>query len=353
MSDFLNNFDENNYQGETIVDNNGNNTPINNHQENNQNNNLEKEKKSFLDIIKKYKYYILGTILVIIAILIYFVMSFIKVPDFRNEQLSNAKEWANKNEVNLKVNEEYSLKQDANIIIKQDKEIGDKIRKNDTLVLSVSKGADPEERIVVPNLEDMEIGAIEEWIADNKLDNVVLDGAYSKSVREGKVISLKYDGDLASANNYKRKDQLTIKISKGRLTSSTKIVVPDFTNGDKYAARDWAIDHGVTLSYSYQRHETQPKNKVIRQSVKKGSKITNSKTINLTISMGNGSVVKNFKSMSYEAAKGVSNANVKMVYSTKKDYGKFIAQSYPAGTRLYGNKKVIVSYSAGRPYVGN
>lgn len=164
-------------------------------------------------------------------------------------------------------------------------------------------------------------------------------------------MSIDFDDDFVNAGNYFRKDNMTVKVSKGRAGLVRNIIVPDFKEGDKYDAKDWAEENNVSVIFNYTGHPKTPKNGVIKQDTKKNTKIARGQAVTLLISRGKPRTVPSFKNMKKEEVGSAKvPVTIKTIYSNKS-YGKYIGQSVPAGSTVYGGTKVVVTYSEGKPFI--
>lgn len=373
MSDFLSKFEDDQYDGESIITNSSQPDsikPIKKKPKSSQRKQSEKEDlpsdrsnndeiivydKSYKDKQKKKKLLYAGGAAIVVLLLIIGVLLYnlIKVPNLVDKNVSDAKAWAQKGNVNLIISKEYSIKQEENMVVSQEKKKGSRIWKNSDFEIVISQGANPDEKIEIPNLLYMDVSEITDWKEKNKLDNVNLEAVFSRSVSEDKVVDIKYDGDFVNAGNYHRRDSMTIKISKGKPDYTKNIVVPDLKTTDIYGVKDWAEENKVTVYYAYQAHPKIAKDNVIKQSITKGKKMSRMDALTVTISLGKGAKVPDFSKMTKEDAAAYSsslNLTVKTMYNNKA-YGKFVSQSVAAGSRLYSNKKVVVIYSEGKPFI--
>ncbi|MDH6603357.1 beta-lactam-binding protein with PASTA domain [Bacilli bacterium PM5-9] len=388
MSDFLNKFEDENYDGKSIISNDFSSEKINDkplfnsdetYQNKTVNNSVINEQVTSVKkdaimqnndvnndeiIVKDVNYsknqrkrkilLIIGGIASLILIaLIVLMINIVKVPNLVDKDLSQVKSWAKEANVNLIVEKKYSNKYDENIVLKQEKKKGSHILKKSNFEIVVSKGADPEEKIEVPNLMYMDISEINEWISDNKLDNVELKAVYSKTYPKDKVMSISYEGDFVSASNYHRQDAMIIKVSKGKASLTKNIVVPDFKTTDKYEVQDWAQEYGITVNYYYSTHPKKVKNAIIKQSIKKGEKMSQSQSLSVTVSLGKSVKVPDFSKMTKASASSYSSikVSVKSKYDSKVKYGKLISQSIQAGTYVTSSQKINVTYSEGKPFI--
>ncbi|MDL2211751.1 PASTA domain-containing protein [Erysipelotrichaceae bacterium OttesenSCG-928-M19] len=368
MSDFLNKFTEDNYDGEKITATDLANekkmpnplkTAVNSHSYHNNDNDDEiiiKDKNYTLNKRRQRLSYLIGALVSLIIVISLVVwLNIVKVPNLVDKDLNQVKSWAQKSNINLIISESYSNKKDENIVVEQEKKQGSRIFKRSDFEITVSIGADPDEKIEVPNLVYMNLESINNWIADNKLDNVELKGVHSSKHDKDSVISVSYEGDLVSENNYYRKDKMIIKISKGKASLAKNIIVPDFKTTDKYEVQDWANENGVSVYYSYSTHAKKAKDSIISQSIKKDTKISSAQTINVVVSLGKSVKVPDFSKMTKSAASQYSSLKVSVSsqYSSSKKYGSLVSQSVKAGSYVTSSKKIKVVYSEGKPFIGD
>ena len=357
MNDFLSKFEDENYDGEHITPNNDINNP--NIPTNNQQNNIGDDEiivkdNNYSTKMKKRRLWLIGGSIsaVLLIGMIFILFALVRVPNFVDTDLSQAKTWAQKNDIHLIVNQEYSTDKDENIIIEQDKTKDQRVFKGSNLILVVSIGADPDEKIAVPNLMYMSVGEINDWIAKNKLDNVEIKGVYSSKQPKDKVVSINYVGDFVNAGNFYRKDGMIINVSKGKASLRKNIEVPDFKTTDVHEVRDWAEENGVTVQYLYSTHPKKEKDGIIKQSIKANTKISRTQNLTVTVSLGRSVRVPDFSAMSQAAASSSSlNTNVRVRYSNSVAYGKLISQSVAPGRFVTSSTRVTVTYSEGRPFI--
>lgn len=163
MSDFLNNFETDEYKGEQIVDGGSQSQSDNKDNKHSQEEVIRVDSDYQTKRKKRKLNYILGGIgatLLIAAIVI--VMNLVTLPNFIDRPISDVKGWAQENNIKLEVEENFSVETDENSIIKQAKKPGSRIFKRTSFKVAVSKGADPDEKIAVPNLRYMSLEEINE-----------------------------------------------------------------------------------------------------------------------------------------------------------------------------------------------
>ena len=110
-------------------------------------------------------------IIAIIGVYFLFFAPKIKVENFVGKTTNNVGIWAKENGIdtkNIVMNQVYSMDYDADQIISQNKKEGSKIKKDSTLIFEVSKGADPDEKIEFPDIKNMTLDEINDWISEKQ-----------------------------------------------------------------------------------------------------------------------------------------------------------------------------------------
>lgn len=318
MSDFLSQFQNNNYK------------KINEDKSTNINNNEQKEALVYekepkvsgikttehdTEIDTKYHkrkiimYITIALTVVALAVIILFIIRYLNQVTIRNfvgVNVSEAKTWGLKNRVEIDIEEVFDKEYNQDIIIWQDKESNNKVQKGSILKIKVSKGADPEEVIPLPDFTTMNYSEIKEWIKENRADNVNIVQEYNEDIESTQFIRKEFKDEL-SKNNYKRKDFLTIYISKGSQKQDKNITVPDFKGKPKTEIESWAKEKDVTVIYKEGGSETIPEGSAVSQNIEAGTKIAVKDVIEVTISIGKGVTVPNFFNISKDEASQTSN----------------------------------------------
>ncbi|WP_171015036.1 PASTA domain-containing protein [Culicoidibacter larvae] len=293
----------------------------------------------------------------LIGVLTFFLLNQVTVKSFVNTPINDAKTWALQNNINLETEYVYDKQYDENVITEQDIPADSNVQKGSTIKVKISKGADPEELIKIPDFSKMNTSQIEAWVAENKASNVKIVKQYDDKIANGTFMSMEYKDKSVTATTYKRKDILTVTVSKGKEVFEKNIAVPDFANKSKAEVEAWAKTNLIEMTYEEAGSDSIMEGMVISQSVKSGDKIAKKDKMTVTISKGKASVVPWFGDASSQTAADLGAKNdlqvsVRTEYSDSVAYGELIWQSVSSGTYLYGtDKKVEVVYSEGRPYM--
>ena len=357
MSDFLSQFAENNNKKTVGVDD-----PVRPSKTNQQTKIIPEEHEVVVDKSynknKNIRYIIIAITIIVIAVLIFIgfrMLNSITVKDFTNTNINEAKTWGLKNNIEIETEEVFSVEYNENLIISQNIETGKKLQKGSKIGFVVSKGTDPEENIKVPDLKEMDLNQIREWITANKLQSISVVQEFNEAIEKGKFIKLEFKEEGITEESYKRKNGMIIYVSKGSDALEKNIEVPNFSGKMKTEVEEWGKTNGVQVTYVEAGSDKTMEGSVISQSIESKTKISKQDTIEIVISLGKGVKVPNFGEVSKEEAGTINQeliVNVKTRYSEKVKYGKLISQSVKSGTVLYGDKKAVeVIYSEGKPFI--
>lgn len=310
---------------------------------------------------KKQKKRKVMTICTIILVLIGLVLSILfftltSIPDFKNKKQSALDIWAKENNMTLDIERVYHKDVELDTIISQETAAGSFLFKGSSTKFIISKGPDPNEYVVLPDFQMMNQKSVEEWSNKEKVINLKLEFMYHNDIPTGNIISSKFGDETVTKETFKRKDKLTITISKGVKPIEKNIAVADFVDKPKADVEKWAKSNEVKLVIKEAPSDKIIEGNVISQSVALNEKISTEDTFEITVSQGKGIKVPDFSSVSKTNAQTVDaelTVLVKETYSAV-GYGKLISQSVPANTIVTGaNKKVEVTYSIGRPFIEN
>lgn len=297
---------------------------------------------------------LLGVIIVTVGGVTVYQMTHVEMPDFQGKSISDVQKWAAQNKLTVVTKPEYSLEKEANHVLKQAATKGKKIRKGQELAFTVSQGADPEEKVILPDFNQLTHTAAEEWVAKNKTDNLKLVSEYNGDVEKGKLLRMELKGD-ATKENFKRKDSGTLYYSKGKEVYQKNISVPDFSGKMKSDVETWAKTNSIEMTYKDVPSQDQEVGKVTKQSIVAKEKVAKQTKMEVEISAGKPITVPDFGTLTPEEAAAQKNlqVTVKHQYSNEASYGQLLWQTLDAGSVLTekDDLAMTVTYSEGRPYL--
>ncbi len=297
---------------------------------------------------------LLGGMALVLVAAVFVIISLtgrVSVPDFTGMSLEDAYIWSQKNKVALTVRNEYSFDVDENIILSQDVEEGSKIKKNSIISVGVSLGPDPEELIAFPDLMGMNLNEIEAWVSDHKLTGVRIETAYSDVVDENQVIS--YSLTDGTEENFKRKNRVTITVSRGPEALSETIIVEDFSNKRVVEVLQWGADNGVSVTLVEAFDSYVAAGTIISQSVRKGTEIIRSDGVTVVVSKGKPVTVPDFTAMIADEASSWARSNnitltIIELFTNSYSKGKIYNQSIAAGKIIPEGEVITVHCSLGQ-----
>lgn len=294
--------------------------------------------------------------LLLIGYIIYYQVTRVSVPNFSDKTVVDAKNWASENRMKPKIEQEYSTKVETNGVISQSVAPNKKLKKGSNITFKVSEGANPKEKITLPDFEKMSKSEVEQWISKNKADNVSLIDEYNDKVDKGKFIKLEFTDKEVTKENYLRQDIANVYFSKGKEVFEKNISVPDFSKKSKSDVENWAKKNDIKVDYKEVDSDKIEAGLVVSQTVDPDTKIAKQESMSVSISVGKAVVVPNFANYSIEEATNATSdlqVMTKEAFSDSVPFGQLISQSIEAGKKLTGNdeKAVNVVYSSGRPYI--
>ena len=299
-----------------------------------------------------------ATLVVLITIISIFVaMNTITMGQFKKTKtIEDMRVWALQNKITLNETFEYSKEAEENHEIEQSVPADKKISKGSAVDVKVSKGADPEEKIPLPDFATMNGTQIEEWKDKNKATNVTISKEFSDDIEKNKFIKTEFKDKDIVPEDYRRKNKITVSVSKGKEVFEKNIEVPDFEDKTKIDVKTWAEKEGVVVEFLEQADDEIDKGGVIAQNIAPKEKIAKKDKIKVTISLGKVMYAPSFYGLDETAAqilassKGI-NANVLHSYHNEVAASQLISQSIPAGGKV--QESFFLTYSLGKPFMGN
>ena len=253
----------------------------------------------------KKKILLIGIILVFSFIILFMLFGQKKIlPDMTGWPKEQIEVWAKKNHKNTELVTKYNSDTPNGYFISHNFKTGDKITSKELLIVNISNGADPDEVIKVPDLRQISVDEIKDWINKNQLINTSVRYESHSSVPKDQLIDYEFvDG---SENNFLRKNRLNIYISSGENTGNAVVTLPDFVGKSKTDAINWAEKNGVTLTFTPVFNESSTRNTILKQSVPKDSKMKITDALEIEISRGKEIIVPDFHNFSRQEASELS-----------------------------------------------
>ncbi len=320
---------------------------------------FNEEKFEYVNGGNKKKIIIISSIALLIVAAVFivtYITSRVTVPDMVGWDINNSYQWAQNNKITLNINNEFDFDIDEDIVIAQNLEAEETIKKNSVLNLTVSMGADPDESMEFPNIEEMNNSEIEAWIEENKLTGAQIETQYSDVVEADKVIN--YELLDGNEENFKRKSRVTIYISEGSQELAETIIVPSFANTTAAQVIQWGSENDIEINIVEVFDEYANAGLVVTQSVNSGTEMLRVDGLTVEVSKGKAVTIANLTSMTKSEAQTWANQNnVSLVindrYNNSYAQGKLYSQSIASGTSTTEGEIIKINCSLGKVEVGN
>ena len=231
------------------------------------------------------------------------------MPDFVGQTKDDVASWVKQQGITtsgIVFKEEYNFDNDANVILEQDVKAGKKVKKDVKITFTISLGADPDEKVTIPDLKNMTKSEIESWISTNKLTKTKITTSYNDTYDKDAVISYEVKG--VDEEDFTRSSTLNISISKGPQPAGT-VTVTDFVGKTYEEIETWAKTNKVTLNKVEAYSDKVDSGKIISQSVKANDTMKTTDTLTVTVSKGKGIKVPDLTSMSKEQVEKWADKN--------------------------------------------
>lgn len=291
-------------------------------------------------------------VIVVVALVYIFAFPHIKVESFVGKSQNDAAAWIKQNEIEsagIVFKEEYSFDVAKGNVVSQTPESG-KVKKDAKMTFVISKGADPDELVSLPDIKNMTKSEIESWISENKLSATKINTTYSDTVAKDEVISVDLSVDT---DKFTRGTSLKINISKGPAPAGT-VKVENFKGQAYSIVENWAKTKKITLKKVEAYDDDMASGLIISQSIAADKEMKEGETLTVTVSKGKGVTVPNFLKMSETEYNTWKDTNTgenaiqvkeKVYYSDSASY--ILKQSVTAGTTIAQSEVVIVTINKG------
>ena len=194
------------------------------------------------------------------------MINFTSISEFTN--------WAETNKVSYDINYENSDTVKKDIIIKCSHNPGDVIKKDDTVIVTVSKG----KIISVPNFVGMSKSDIQSKCNSINLSCSFKTGGYTESTRKDIAISQ----SKSSGTKVSEGAGITITLSAG---IQEKVNVPSFVGKTKSSITSSCNSIGIKCTFTYEsKYSSTPKDTCTKQSAT--GKVNKGSTVTITLSKG-------------------------------------------------------------------
>ncbi len=296
---------------------------------------------------------IAAVIVVALGVLSYFLFFAPKIvmPNFVGQTKDDVASWVKQQGITtsgIVFKEEYNFDNDANIILSQDVKEGKKVKKDVKITFTISLGADPDEKVTIPDLKNMTKSEIESWISENKLTKAKITTSYNDTYDKDTVISYEVKG--VDEEDFTRSSTLNISISKGPQPTGT-VTVSDFVGKDYSDVETWAKTNKVTVNKVESYSDKVDSGKVISQSIAKNETMKTTDTLTITVSKGKGVKVPNLASMTRKQIESWASKN-NINLTTDEQYSDsdkaLLSCNISSGQTISSSDEVKITFNLGK-----
>ena len=261
----------------------------------------------------------------------------VKLIDLTNLSKFRAEFYLKQHNLRYEFSEDFDKSIKKGFVKKQEQAPGTIVKVDDEKVkVTISKG--PE--IKVPDLNNMSISEITEWIIKNKLKLKYTD-RYDDNVKEDKVIEA----------NYKKDDIISQGTVIELVLSKGKLKMKDFSSYSEF--REWADKYGIKYEEQHEFSDSVEAGDVISYSYKKGDTIKNNDSVIVKISDGKKLTVPDLTGMTKSKITSTLDSlglNYNFVYKSSDSVaeGKAIKQSISSGSEVSSGTTITITISTGK-----
>lgn len=272
-----------------------------------------------------------------------------QVADFTGKSLTDVVRWAEKNEVTLNQDYEYSDMVAAYSIISQDIEEGTKTKDINELTVSVSEGPNPDKEIIVPEMNGWDTERVINYVEDNYLNNVEVSFRESISPQDTVI-------EQSDSGSMKRSEKLELTFSLGEEADTSDVKLADLTDMSEFAATLYLKQHQIKYEIKKDFSNKIERGNVSNQSIKANTMIkvnSDEDKVVVTISKGKSIKVPDLKDMSMvEITNWVIENKLKLEFTNQYDdsvkENSVISTNYDKGDKIEQGSTVKVVISKGK-----
>ena len=299
------------------------------------------------------KVYIFLSIMILLFLSFYLVtdINLVSLPkeeviaSYYNKDLKELKDFADKNNINLVIEYEYSDEIETGKIIRIDIEGRIHVKDIKQIIVTISDGPNYDKLLIVPSMIGRNLDDLIEFIDKNFMNNVTINFEISDTEKDT-IIAQDKNGEI------RRNSDITFVISLGSEISDT-VTMENLVGMKLFDAELWLKRNGIKYEIKYEFSD-KSKNEVLSQSTNKDEEI-NIKDTNITITVSAGVAIKipDFKTMTVdEATSWIINNKLKVefneIYDENIETGKIIEQSIKENELVKENTLITLTISKGQ-----
>lgn len=271
-----------------------------------------------------------------------------KIVSYVNTPYSKLNEWAEKNNIDLTIEYEYSDTIASGNIIRLDVNEGTKVKDITKITATISEGPNYDNIVVIPSMIGWNVDDVVKFIDDNHIIGLLIEYEFSDEEKDA-VIKQNKNGDV------RRDEEWLLTMSLGlesELPETVEII--DLSNMSLFNATLWLKRNNIKYELDYEFSNTINKNIVLSQNIDKGETINiKENEIILTISKGKAIIVPDLLNMTTnEITSWIIENKLKVsfdeIYDEKIESGKVISSSVKKDEKIESGTLVTITISKGQ-----
>ena len=236
--------------------------------------------------VKRHDYILLLATAVLLIIAVYQRISIKKftVQNFTGGSVNEVEKWmdsASVPERNVVFNNIYSETVAEGTVISQNIEPGRTVAGNNSLIITVSKGSDPNYKIVIADFSEMDQNAITGWFDENRIENYQFVFAVNENRPEGIFLS----STPVAGTRITRDESVTVTMCMH--DHSTTVAFPDFTGQTVDEIQAWADENEITVNFIYY-YDASASGTFMFSDISAGTEIEKGTSLSIAVSAGSG-----------------------------------------------------------------
>lgn len=217
-----------------------------------------------------------------------------KVQNFSGKTLTDVVKWANKNNIKITQQYEFSDLVPEYQIISQSVVAGTSVKDIDEIIVSVSEGPNPYKEIIVPSMLTWDSERVINYVMSNYLSNVIIEFVESDQLKDTVI-------EQSRSGNLKRNDELKLVFSYGEEGSESDVTLGDMKNLTQFEIEFYMKQHRLNYEILYDFSDSIQKGHGMKQSVAAGTVVrVQGDKIQVTISKGPKIEIPELKDMSVD-----------------------------------------------------
>ena len=268
-----------------------------------------------------------------------------KMLSYENESYKTLSEWADKNNIELITEYEYSDSISKGNIIRLSTSEGELVKNVETITVTISNGPDYDKIVVVPSMIGWDIESVVKFIEENHIIGINIIYITSDEAKDT-IIDQNKNGDIRRNQEW----QLTASLGKEEDVSQTVKMI-NLKNMTVFNATLWLKRNNIKYTLEYEFSDSVERNIVTKQDTEIDEEINiNENSVMLTISKGKAIIVPDLLKMTVEdITTWIIDNKLKVefdeIYDEEVEIGKVISASVNKGDKIETDTFITVTSS--------